>query len=257
MTSRLPTGYIHVMRNHQIHRHAFSLVELSIVLVILGLLVGGILAGQSLIRAAELRSVITDLNKYRTALFAFRDKYFGLPGDITNATAFWGDQATGTGACASAATADGTPGTCNGDANGKIDSSTESPRAWQHLAMAGLIEGTYPGTGGLATAGVMPSARLTNGAFNIYASDANGNTSATNPNRFIIGALNSSGGTTSNALLKPEEMWNIDTKLDDGLPDAGKLRAATGNVASGICKASSAYSLSNSGIACYFSYTTE
>lgn len=70
-------------------KNAFSLVELSIVLVILGLLTGGILAGQNLIRAAELRSVTTQLQQYQTALQTFRNKYFALPGDMTKATDFW------------------------------------------------------------------------------------------------------------------------------------------------------------------------
>ena len=66
----------------------FSLVELSIVLVILGLLIGGILTGQSLIRAAELRSVTTQYQGYVTAVNTFRDKYFALPGDMPNAIDF-------------------------------------------------------------------------------------------------------------------------------------------------------------------------
>ena len=70
------------------HISAFSLVELSIVLVILGLLVGGVLSGQSLIRAAELRSVTTEYSRYTTAISSFRDKYFALPGDMSNATSF-------------------------------------------------------------------------------------------------------------------------------------------------------------------------
>lgn len=57
-------------------KRGFSLVELSIVLVILGLLTGGILAGQSLIRAAELRAVSTEYSRYATAVQSFRDKYF-------------------------------------------------------------------------------------------------------------------------------------------------------------------------------------
>ena len=69
---------------------AFSLVELSIVLVILGLLTGGILAGQSLIRAAELRAVTTEYQRYVAAVQTFRDKYMALPGDMPNAIAFWG-----------------------------------------------------------------------------------------------------------------------------------------------------------------------
>ena len=68
----------------------FSLVELSIVLVILGLLTGGILAGQSLIRASELRAATAEYQRYATSIQSFRDKYMALPGDMTNATRFWG-----------------------------------------------------------------------------------------------------------------------------------------------------------------------
>jgi len=64
----------------------FSLLELSIVLVIIGLIAGGIVAGSSMIRAAELRAVLTELTQYQTATNTFRDKYLGLPGDLRNAT---------------------------------------------------------------------------------------------------------------------------------------------------------------------------
>jgi len=75
---------------HSDKKTAFSLVELSIVLVILGLLTGGVLTGQNLIRAAELRAVTTEFNAYQTAANTFKDKYFAIPGDMTNATDFWG-----------------------------------------------------------------------------------------------------------------------------------------------------------------------
>ena len=61
------------------HQSAFTLVELSIVLIIVGLLVGGVLTGQALIRAAELRAITTEKDKYITTLYAFRDKYQALP----------------------------------------------------------------------------------------------------------------------------------------------------------------------------------
>ena len=131
-------------------RSAFSLVELSIVLVILGLLTGGILAGQNLIRAAELRSVTTQMTQYRTAFYTFRDKYFAIPGDMRNAIDFWGaqDGADGVGLdCFNDPSS--TQATCNGDGDGDIQlyPMTETYRAWQHLANAGLIEGTYTGAG--------------------------------------------------------------------------------------------------------------
>lgn len=100
-------------------RHnGFSLVELSIVLVILGLLTGGILAGQSLIRASELRSVGNDVGRFYTATQSFRDKYFALPGDMAIATQIWGTQDNTPGTCKT--TPSTTILTCNGDGNGQI-----------------------------------------------------------------------------------------------------------------------------------------
>jgi len=220
--------------NHtNFQRTAFSLVELSIVLVILGLLTGGILAGQSLIRAAELRAVSTEFNRYYAALHSFRDKYFALPGDMTNATSFWGDQATGTSACASAATADGTPGTCNGDGNGSIGAGAysigEALRAWQHLAMAGLIEGSY--TGYIAATNVtigteVPRSKLGNAGWALFSRNGSASNMVwqRNGNFFLI-ATSGSGSSTGiwSDVIKTEEAWNIDTKMDDGRPEYGKV----------------------------------
>lgn len=68
----------------------FTLLELSIVLIIIGLLVGGVLVGRSLIRAAELRATITQIEQLQTAVRTFQEKYNALPGDIQafQATAF-------------------------------------------------------------------------------------------------------------------------------------------------------------------------
>lgn len=217
-------------------QRGFSLVELSIVLVILGLLTGGILAGQSLIRAAELRSISTQEQRYVAALHGFRDKYFGLAGDITNATSFWGDQATGTGSCASAATADGTPGTCNGDGSGYISNPSndgEFFRSWQQLAMAGLIEGSYSGVAGSGApyehvpGTNVPTTRLGSntgweikGLPNLTGSSVNFDGSY--GNALFVGAF-AAAQQPLNPILKPEEAWNIDSKMDDGKPGTGSV----------------------------------
>ena len=65
----------------------FTLIELSIVLVIIGLIVGGVLVGQDLIRAAEIRATITQVEKFNTAVNTFRDKYGAIPGDMNNGVA--------------------------------------------------------------------------------------------------------------------------------------------------------------------------
>mgnify|MGYP000373149386 CR=1 FL=1 len=68
----------------------FTLIELSVVLVIVGLLIGGLLSGQTLIRAAEIRSIATQFTVFNTSAQNFRMKYKAIPGDMTNATTYWG-----------------------------------------------------------------------------------------------------------------------------------------------------------------------
>src|SRR5271170_3878378 len=68
---------------------AFTLIELSIVLVIIGLIVGGVLVGQDLIKAAQIRATVTQLEKYNTSVNTFRGKYNGLPGDLQSPTNFF------------------------------------------------------------------------------------------------------------------------------------------------------------------------
>ena len=217
-------------------RSAFSLVELSIVLVILGLLVGGVLSGQSLIHAAELRAITSDYKRYVTATYSFRDKYFALPGDMTNATSFWGTAAACPGDNAHPST---DAKTCNGDGNGLIYSgstnSMENFRAWQQLGSAGMIEGTYTGVTGpthpseSAVPRVnVPAGRIGNSG---YGWNPVGNISAGDPN-YYPGTYGNviHFGAMGNAnvfypLIKAEDAWNVDTKMDDGLPNQGNVRS--------------------------------
>ncbi len=220
-------------------KKAFSLVELSIVLVILGLLVGGILAGQSLIRASELRSVGTEYHRYLTATLAFRDKYFALPGDMTNATLFWG-RLNSNADCvsnSSPASAVAAPGACDGNGNRLVNASAASQSAemfqfWRHLSNAGLIEGSYTGiTGSLGSTHAIggenaPNSRLSPGIWATYAwGDVSGNLTlfdANYGNSLMMGGAHASAAPT-NAIVKPQEMWNLDKKLDDGMPALGKM----------------------------------
>lgn len=216
-------------------QEGFSLVELSIVLVILGLLTGGILGGQSLIKAAELRSVVKEYNQWQTASNTFRTRYFYLPGDMPNAESFWGTAAT----CPPAANTV-VVNTCNGNGDGEVGNHQEAAEIyeqfmfWQHLEKAGLITGTYTGSVGPnstyhAIIGTnVPSSKFKGGGWTARYRD---NVPVAEPfwfagdygNAFVFGAQ---GDTiTIGALLTPQETWSIDTKLDDGKPGKGKVVA--------------------------------
>lgn len=211
-------------------QRAFSLVELSIVLVILGLLTGGILAGQSLIRASELRAITTEMNRYSTAVNSFRDKYFALPGDMTNAFAFWGTTLGCTNADVNSVAAG-----CNGNGDGNIANLTEGFRFWQQLATAGLIEGSYTGTATTNNAvlgGNIPRSKLGNAGYQLWrevfsaqAWTGAGSTDFTGGLRFGVWAAYSGTGADPSRIgepaLKCEESWNLDTKMDDGKPGTG------------------------------------
>ena len=219
---------------------AFSLVELSIVLVILGLLTGGILAGQSLIRAAELRSVTTEYQKHIASVQTFRDKYLSLPGDMTNATRFWGDDNA---ACADAAIPNGTPGTCNGDGDGRVEyngagaggSTQENVQFWKQLQLAGLVEGSYTGLAGPSTPqeAVLgtntPTSKMSNTGWSVWYTAAPYVGSATVYAGTYLNILTFGTklgtSTMQGVAIRPEEAWNIDTKVDDGRPAYGKLFA--------------------------------
>lgn len=64
------------------NKSAFTLIELSIVLVIIGLIIGGILTGQDLINAATIRAQVSQISEFTTAVNTFKVKYNYLPGDM-------------------------------------------------------------------------------------------------------------------------------------------------------------------------------
>src|SRR5687767_15863465 len=67
----------------------FTLVEIAIVLVIIGLLLGGILKGQEMITQAKIKNVIADMSGVSAAMYGYQDRYRALPGDDRAAAARW------------------------------------------------------------------------------------------------------------------------------------------------------------------------
>lgn len=210
----------------------FTLIELSIVLVIIGLIVGGILVGQDLIRAAEIRATVGQIEKYNSAINTFRSKYNGIPGDLTS------DSALAFGFSTRA----GTVGRGDGNGliqgiNGTILSSTFTQEAgilWNDLSVSNLMDGNYtanaanidavtvPAVSSANVAAVLPPARLGRGNY-VTAGSVN------SINYWLIsgiGGITAATGVYSlSTNLTPIESYNMDIKLDDGLPSTGIVQA--------------------------------
>src|ERR1700690_34231 len=125
-------------------KSGFTLVELSIVLVIIGLIIGGVLVGRDLISAAEIRAQISQIEKYQTAVNTFRVKYGYLPGDIPDPAASqygFGARGTYAGEGDGDGVIKGVLSNVNapGNVNGLLPFSGETEMFWVDLSKAGLI----------------------------------------------------------------------------------------------------------------------
>jgi len=223
--------------------NGFTLLELSIVIVIIGLIVAGISAGQSLVRQAGLRSVSTDIANFQAAKNSFKLAYDAKPGDMDNAFDYWGTD------CAA------TDVLCNGDGYNRVEHlSQEMFRAWQHLSLADIISGSYTGTSdGIYSviAGLnAPASDIGTGAYSMWYS-----TSAPPwdyiGDMMVLGAQITSGGP-DNALFTVAEMQSLDSKTDDGDVYSGRIFGQDGNdVAANSCvTVGNAYNLAATGVVC-------
>ena len=208
-------------------------------LVVIGLLVGGVLVGQSLVSAAEVRAQITQIEKYNSAANSFHAKFDYLPGDMTGTAAQQFNFAVGT--------------SCTGrmggrDGNGLLDGYVAEPLVqaegetalfWQDLsssASGNLIDGTFPnggappancaaGNGAVLSSTTLgdyfPPAKIGHANF-VYAYENNG------ANWYGVSQVlstNSGGGMASGTNISVVQAYNLDKKVDDGLPLSGNVQA--------------------------------
>jgi prepilin-type N-terminal cleavage/methylation domain-containing protein len=180
-------------------RSGFTLVEIAIVLVIIGLLLGGILKGQEMITQAKIKNVIADFSGISAAYYGYQDRYRAIPGDDANAATRW--------ATAPAATAgDGNGIVAGGYTNGGAvcTAAVESCSWWDHLRRAGFVSGT----------GVLPPYNAVAGALGVQTGDTAGGA--------IFGGF--SGLIVCSANLPDKIAIAVDTQMDDGQPATGTVR---------------------------------
>lgn len=212
-------------------------------LVVIGLILGGILVGRDLIEAAKIRRAISEVENLKTAVHAFKLKYDALPGDMKNATQFWG---TDTGCPQPSDLTTLRIQTCNGDGDGRISGDwdmTESFHAIQQLGAAGLIPGNYTGTYAntgytettRAGVNILPLSAFSSGALvleSFYGVTPACNTHpacwhwSTGTGNFIALFKEFYGNSNTSfyeTLLTPQQALTIDTKYDDGKPGTGNM----------------------------------
>jgi prepilin-type N-terminal cleavage/methylation domain-containing protein len=186
------------MKNNQ---SGFTLVEIAIVLVIIGLLLGGVLKGQELIEQSKIKHVVNDFNNISAAFYTYQDRYKFMPGDDINAATRW-------------ASSPAAPTSGNGDAiitatQAQVFATTangENGLAWQHLRLSGLV------TGDTSTNAVSIIPELT--PFG---------------SRYGIGVSATTFGFGITpifcASLPPKAAEQLDRQQDDGNPQTGTIRA--------------------------------
>lgn len=227
----------------------FTLIELSVVIVIIGLIVAGIVAGQSLVKQAQLRGIVSDVSKYSSAHNTFILQYNARAGDMSNASDFWPGCNSGQ-----------TNAQCNGDGNRQVFVDTdladnEALHYWQHLSLAKIINGSYSGTA--SSAGTWVATHVTGvnapkdsrgGCIGIHyrapATWVGGNT-------FRFGPPDASHGGCVTQSYTAQELVSLETKLgDDGKARSGRLFVG------GSCNSGDTYLLSSTNL-CSFEISIE
>jgi prepilin-type N-terminal cleavage/methylation domain-containing protein len=209
------------------NKEGFTLIELSIVMVIIGLIIGGILVGQELIHSAQNRAIITQINQYNSAVTTFQSKYNGLPGDFRFATDFLANNSpvngNGDGLIGSAGSSASLVGTAGGVtiAGGSVVGQ-EYSQFWGQLSGASLIEDSITPVAYTVDQNVGYNFPYIKSSRNVgifmYGNVAD------RINYYHLGAVSLAAAgyilTTVNS-FSPVDAMNIDSKMDDGLPVSG------------------------------------
>jgi prepilin-type N-terminal cleavage/methylation domain-containing protein len=176
----------------------FTLVEIAIVLVIIGLLLGGILKGQEMITQAKIKNVIADISGVSAAMYGYQDRYRALPGDDKNAGRWSG----------------ASPGDGNGLIIGKwTEAAKESTAFWDHLRRAGFVSGS----------GTDSPFNAVNGKMGVQTGDGS------SPPVGVLGEAADtnlfSGLILCSGNLPDKMAISVDAQMDDGDGKKGTVRA--------------------------------
>ncbi len=195
-------------------RSAFTLLELAIAMIILGLLTATVLVGKELRKGAQIRSTIKEVEEINIALSNFYEAFQALPGDMSNASSYWPDNC---------------PTNCDGDDDKIIEAYNEALLSWFHLTAANLLKGDYSGVGDGDTSTHTAHVNAPKSTFQAgqYALLHYHQEHFPDQHMIILGGpKNTDIGLL--AILDPNSAYNLDSKTDDGLPSSGKTYGRNG-----------------------------
>jgi len=211
----------------------FTLIEMSIVMVIIGLVIAAITVAQGMVKQANVRGAISEFTGLRTSITTFKLQFGYLPGDFNNAATIWPSATCPSGLF---------PTGCNGNGNGIVDAvgginGYEFYRAFQHLSLAGYVNGTYNGTA--TQIDQYTSKYYAGGCYNLLSPGPTTFLALNNTSTSTLLELGTWEGYHCDAALIPTlDAYAIDTKLDDGNAKTGNLIGADGwYVSVGACSA--------------------
>jgi prepilin-type N-terminal cleavage/methylation domain-containing protein len=207
----------------------FTMVELAVVLVVVGLVIAGVFMGQQLIERAESSAISSEITDFQQAVSKFEETYNGIPGDIANATAHFA-------------------GAVNGDGDGVIEINNangddESQLFWAHLQASGLLPKQLQDFNAAAAVLQNPDLPIDEPAAYAVRQDP-----ALGLVMDLTGASIGAGNATvtGSAVFTPQQALNLEEAFgDDGNPTTGHVRAIDGNnVAASSCVNGGAYATS-------------
>lgn len=201
---------MHIKSKHK----GFSLIEVSIALVIIGLLAGAALKGRDLINRARLRAVVDEVSSIKIASELFQDKYGYIPGELLDASVISEDTENG---------------------HKGIFSIDDAKRFWSHLSKSNFLH--------LELINDLISSKV-GGVYTVSSNVRD------MPGYWLILCSSTSDNQTYNGILTPEDAYYIDKNNDTGEPFSGDIRCLRGADAVQECFVNSKYNLKNKNTDC-------
>lgn len=238
---------------YKMKKNGFTLIEISVVLLISGLLFFTVIKGSSLIEYARLHRLMQDMRKVWSDINFFYTEYHYYPGDMPNASDFFDSSKCGG------------VRKINGNGDGRIefkdrrDGGIESYLAWCHLSQAGL--GYQSGGGPDSTSAVpvlgvdIPTSKIKGSGFllshGVHGFEGN--------NVLVIGAPRENMGRELNVgpILTARQAYLIDKKMDDGNPTTGNVRGINVKGSKEPCFIGDAYNIKSKEVNCALAMALE